>query len=306
MDFSIVIPAKNESRYIENCLSTIRRNSQYPEDLYEVIVVDNGSTDETACIAKSLGARVLKKTDGTIAGLRNFGASIASGTFVVFLDADCTVCEGWLKSASRYLVRDDVVCFGAAPLIPENATWVQNAWFLARYRGFEVKETHWLESTNMFVRKEAFWSIHGFDETLITCEDVDLSYRLSSLGKLMSDPDIRIIHHRDPSTIREFFKKEAWRGKSNYTGLFRHGLKLSELPSLMIPLYYGAFFGIFLIANLLGWPGFGILALMLGQLPVVAVTVYKLRSETVGPTRFIQLHLLYNIYYLARFSAIFR
>lgn len=305
MDFSVIIPAKNEESNIGLCLSTIR-SVDYPQDRYEIILVDNGSIDGTTRIAESFGVRVFTKPGITIAGLRNYGASMASGKILVFLDADCSVALNWFKEASRYLDIDEVVCFGSPPVIPELATWVQSTWFKVRSRGSEVSDAPWLESMNMFIRKKAFIKIGGFDETLITCEDVDISYRLLTIGRLISDPAIKAVHHGDAATIHKFFHKERWRGKSNYQGLFRHGLKISEIPSLTIPLYYGLSFA-FLIFNLLFFPEIGILltTMVLWQSPILLMTLYKLKGKSENLHDFLKLAFLYNVYYSARFISMF-
>lgn len=305
MDFSVIIPAKNESLNIERCLSSIKKNCEYPENKYEIIVVDNGSTDDTVHISKSAGAKVFIKPDITIASLRNFGASVASGSILVFLDADCSVLDGWLMEASRYLNKSEIVCFGSAPVIPEDSTWVQTTWFQVRNKGELVTETQWLESMNMFIRREAFKKVNGFDETLITCEDVDISYRLSLSGKIISDPSIRAIHHGEAATVKIFFKKEKWRGKSNYSGLLRHGLKVAEIPSLILPLYYGFFSLMFFFSFIFSGMGFFITVFLFWQAPVLLITGIKQYRKTEGFRCFIQLYYLYNIYYTARFASMF-
>lgn len=305
MHFSIIIPAKNESGNIDHCIRSIHDCSDYPQELYEIIVVDNGSTDNTAKIAESNGARVFVKPGLTIAALRNFGASVAKGTILVFLDADCSVKKGWLKNASSYLEREDIACFGSPPKIPDSATWVQQTWFLVRSRGNMVSEVSWLESMNMFVRRSAFEKVRGFDETLITCEDVDISYRIAAVGKIVSDPDIEAVHHGEASTVNEFFKKERWRGKSNYIGLMRHGLKLNEIPSLILPLYYGLCLLASCFCIIFKGAGATFLCLVVWQAPVLGIVFMKLTKNRIGFSRFVKLSVLYNIYYTARFVSVF-
>lgn len=304
MDFSIIIPAKNEAGNIKRCIHSINQNCDYPQDSYEIIVVDNGSTDNTAHIAESIGARVFEKPGLTIAALRNYGAQVARGKVFVFLDADCSVKPRWLKKASVYLNQVDIVCFGSPPDIPENSSWVQKTWFLVRSRGNVPSEAPWLESMNMFVKRNAFKKIEGFDETLITCEDVDLSYRVSKMGKIISDPAIEAVHHGEAATVREFFKKERWRGKSNYIGLIRHGLKMDEIPSLILPLYYGIGFLFICYCLIFHNLSLTIMLLILWQIPLLALTALKVKKYYAGVSQFMKLSALYNIYYMARFLSL--
>ncbi len=303
--FSVIIPAKNEAGMIGQCIRSINDKSNYPKNDFEIIIVDNGSSDNTVDIAQSEGAIVFVKPGLTISGLRNFGASISKGSILVFIDADCTVNPDWLKTARKYIERSDVVCFGSAPVIPEKPTWVQKTWFKVRTRGECVSEVRWLESMNMFVRKEIFQMINGFDESLVTCEDVDISYRLSKYGKIISDPSISVVHHGEADRVSVFFRKEKWRGKSNYKGLFVHGLKIDEIPSLVLPLWYGLFFLIFVTNFFLPLLLNSITFFLLWQLPPLSMTILKLRGKKDELVSYIQLYCIYNIYYSARFTSLF-
>jgi glycosyltransferase involved in cell wall biosynthesis len=301
---SVIIPAKNESEYLGRCLESLRA-LEFPENLYEIIIADNGSTDDSVDIAHSFSAKVVHLDDAlTISAVRNGGAAIATGKILVFLDADCTVDRDWLIQAKRYFGRTDIACFGSSPIIPNHPTWVERTWFLVRESHQQVFERQWQESTNMFIPKVIFEQVGGFNEKLITCEDVDLSYRLLKLGKIISDNRIIAIHHRDPKTIKEFFLKEKWRGKSNYSGLFLHGIKFDELPSLLLPIY---FIGLLTGAILFLFLGFffGALACFcIAQLPVMGIAWLKVK-HTFAFGAYLRLSFLYNIYFAARALSIF-
>lgn len=303
VDVSVIIPAKNEEKNIGVCLESVF-SSTFPENRFEVLVVDNGSEDSTVEIAKSKGAEVFQIPGVKISSLRNFGAEKAKGRLLAFIDADCTVSEDWLEKACRYIERDDIACFGSPPSIPENPTWVQSAWFNVRKKPNEIMETPWLESMNMFVKKETFLNSGGFNEELITCEDVDFSYRISNYGKILSDLGIKAVHHGEAKTVREFFRKERWRGKSNYHGLFSHGLRFDELPSLLLPLYFGLM-PIILITQAILFSNLlvSLTLIILWQLPVLLVTSLKLRNRF-RLRSFLRLFSLYNVYYVARFLAV--
>ncbi|TKB07422.1 glycosyltransferase family 2 protein [Desulforhopalus sp. IMCC35007] len=306
LDFSVIIPAKNEERCISACLQSIFSNS-YPKDRYEVIVVDNGSDDRTVSLAESNGAQVVRIPQVTIAALRNHGARFAQGRVLVFIDADCTVAEDWLEQASRYLERKDIALFGSPPGIPENSTWVQRTWFLVRgKRDADVRYVTWLESMNMFIPHHLFLKVGGFNEDLITCEDVDISYRLFEHGKIISDINIKAVHHGEARTLKEFFKKERWRGKSNYNGSMAHGIKLRELPSLILPLYYLMMPLLAVTLWTIGWGWYlFLLSGLLWQLPICLLVILKLRSS-ISIADIGRLWLLYNVYYSSRSLAIFK
>ena len=128
---SVVIPAFNEAEYLPGCLQSIKEVN-YPQNLLEVIVIDNGSTDATRQIAKAFGVSVFCEPAKSVGALRNLGVRHANGQILAFLDADCCVHNEWLKHAEQYFDQSDIVAWGAPPTPPENPTWVQRTWFLVR------------------------------------------------------------------------------------------------------------------------------------------------------------------------------
>lgn len=303
--FSIIIPAKNEEKHLRGCLASIKA-LDYPSELVEVIVVDNGSSDRTCEIAESFGARVLVHRSGNVSGLRNLGVAHATGDILAFIDADCIALQDWLKTAAKYADRRDIAAWGAPPEPPERATWVQRTWYLVRQKPQTVQDVEWLESMNLFVRKDRFLAVQGFNEGLVTCEDVDLSYRLAREGRIVSDSNIRVIHLGEARTVSEFVRKEIWRGKGNLVGIRRHGLTLKELPSLMIPLYFGVVLpAALLVAVLFRTPPFLLVFAVLLLAPGSAL-LFKLRGRHMSTIAAARLVFLANVYFFARTLAILK
>lgn len=237
INLSIIIPVKNEALNLKACLSSIRAaNSAHLS--YEILVIDNGSDDATVSIAKEYKATVHIVPDVTVAGLRNFGAEISSGEILAFIDADCTVDTGWFDSLAPYLSTDAVKVFGCPPGIPKKSTWVQECWYQIRQKGSVEKPViavEWLESMNLFVRRDVFAAAKGFDIQLVTCEDYDLCTRLKKYGDIICDARIQAIHHGEARTVKRFYEKERWRGVSNIEGFRQHEFSFAELPSLVFP-----------------------------------------------------------------------
>ena len=105
---SVVIPAYNEEQYLPLCLESIGKQDYAGE--YEVIVVDNASTDNTAKIALDWGAKVVYESKRSPACARQKGAEVATGEIIAFIDADTQAPAHWLSTiVSRFLRKPEVV-----------------------------------------------------------------------------------------------------------------------------------------------------------------------------------------------------
>jgi glycosyltransferase involved in cell wall biosynthesis len=303
MQFSVIIPARDEEHNIGRCLDSILR-VDWDAEQFEIIVADNGSQDRTAEIAAQKGATVYLLPGLTISALRNYAAARARGAILAFMDADCTVEPSWFREASKYLDRDEIACFGAPPQVPAQSTWVQRAWFEVRRKTVALGETFWLESMNMFVRREAFSGCGGFDETLVTCEDYDLSVRLRAGGGVFTDSSIVATHYGEAATLSHFFRKELWRGIGNLKGVRNHGVRLSELPSLCLPLWHCLAL-LVLVASVPAWDVWGATGAVIAAAPFVLwqSLLFSLcfMKYYRGSLRLVaQIFVLLNVYYVAR------
>lgn len=305
---SIVIPVKNDARRLAVCLSSLKQQD-YPPDRYEVIVVDNGSHDGSGKVAAEAGATVLEHPQLAVGALRNRGVAAARGSVLAFVDADHELPRDWLHAGQNVLHSDPSIHAAGAPcLAPPQGTWVQRYWQAHRLKAQERRLVDWLGAGNMFVRREAFEQAGGFREDLVAAEDVDLCLRLKRQGAIASDPGVRNVHHGEPRTLVEFFRKEYWRGSSGVRAFIKQGFPLRELPSLLFPAYYGAAATALIVSVLLAWRGswwpaiVAALAIMLPGLALALVTSWRNGSvRAVLP-----LSLLYVTYGLARAAALFK
>jgi cellulose synthase/poly-beta-1,6-N-acetylglucosamine synthase-like glycosyltransferase len=238
MTVSIIIPARNEAAHLPALLTSLAR-LDYSKGSMEIILVDHESTDDTPRLAREAGAKVVAHHGGTISSVRNRGAQVATGDVLAFLDADCTVDGAWLTTALCHFADPQVGAVGSYHVVPlDPPTWVRQVLQKQIEARPQLSEPNWLPSGNMFVRRDAFMQCGGFDESMATCEDVDLSYRLAQRYRLVADARIRCWHHGEPRTLWEVFRKELWRGRDNLIGAFRHGIRVSEIPSLVLPMYF--------------------------------------------------------------------
>lgn len=242
---SIIVSAKNESEHILKCLNSILSQT-YPTNLYEILVIDNGSSDNTVelvrSIPKDVNITIYVHTGSTISSVRNYGASLASGNVLGFIDGDCTAPSQWLSTGLELLTSDPRIgCVGFAGAEPDGtATWVEKTWSsINRRTRFEgTHKVQWLSSFNLLMWRKVFDAVNGFNESLVTCEDVDIGYRISETHDLIMSDKIKVSHHGEPKTLRHFFLKELWRGTSNLKSFWLTGHKKRELLNVGVPLVY--------------------------------------------------------------------
>jgi len=233
---TIIIPVKNDARRLSRCLDAIGRNCSdgLPAEL---IVADNGSTDDSPTVAAAAGARVLILPGMPVSQLRNTAAAAASTELLAFIDADHEIVASWISAALAAFAPADVGAAGALYLIPQNATWVQRMYGVLRGRTSGRSEVAWLGSGNLIVRRSAFEQIGGFDPSLQACEDVDFCQRLRAADwKIVGDEQLGSVHHGDPPTLAALFRAERWRGRDNLRVSLRGPLMLRELPSVVTPI----------------------------------------------------------------------
>ena len=235
---SIIITAKNEEELIETCLKSLIISLSTWGGLYEIFLVDNGSTDSTVDIAISQGCKVLEAPGARISRLRNLGAEKAKGDILVFLDADCLVAPEWATLCLQKFDDQQIAVVGTRAIPDLNkATWVEKSWH-SLFTGASSRKSYasWVGTSNLFIRRDVFIAVGGFDETLITAEDVNLCYRVAEEGYLIFlDNSVDTIHLRESKTLAELFRREYWRGKNSLTSYIINGCPKKELLSIAVP-----------------------------------------------------------------------
>lgn len=186
--FSFVIPAYQEQNQISKTINSIL--STELKARFEIIVIDDSSTDLTAKVASESGATVYSINVKNRSVARNFGASKASGKWIVFLDADVTLDKKWGEHVLE-LTKSPLNCVYQGPIIPAGKdNFLLD--FRKYYSGEKSDFTYCsfltpfgipqLNSACFMIRKDSFHEMGGFDETLLRCEDSDLGYRLFLKG----------------------------------------------------------------------------------------------------------------------------
>jgi glycosyltransferase involved in cell wall biosynthesis len=174
-----------------------------PAGGFETIVVDDGSTDATAAIARQYGVRLVRQANAGASAARNAGMRVAYGTWIAFLDADCVPARGWLAAFAAVVARDDGPRLGAAgstvglPTQAPAARYVSLSGGLDARRHLEHPRWPFPPSGNVVYRRDALVAVGGFDERFRTYEACDLHDRLRKRedAAFTFVPQAVVMHH---------------------------------------------------------------------------------------------------------------
>jgi glycosyltransferase involved in cell wall biosynthesis len=183
MRLSIVIPAFNEERMIERCLRSVTdalAAQSAPGVTSEIIVADNNSTDNTAALAKQAGAQVVFERINQIGRARNAGAAVATGDWLLFLDADSTLSPELLSDILRVINSGTYVGCGSTLSMPGLPWW---AHAILRFWTQISVLLCWAAGALLVCRRDAFDEVGGFSQELYALEEIDLSKRLRKWGR---------------------------------------------------------------------------------------------------------------------------
>lgn len=244
----IVIAGRNEARHLASCLRALQ-SQDYPGASIQIFVVDNNSTDDTAKIAREHGVQVLQQGKPGAASARNAGIAAGQGELVGFLDAHCIVNRVWVRAlaaAFEDIDDDNAQIGGVQARIESRADDARverylretNDWSNERILDDTVSGRKnlypWLLSGNSMFRRSALREAGGFNEGLLSCEDVELSWRVVLLGYQLRYVDEAQAVHFDGNSWRGFLRKGAVyaRGSADLVRLYaNHGAQSKFAPS---------------------------------------------------------------------------
>jgi len=217
---SFVVPAFNEAEYIGKVVRAIKAHVP-PGERYEIVVVDNGSTDATASLAAAEGARVLPSKARTIAAVRNEGVRSTRGSTLVLLDGDCLLTEEWAAEFPAVVAEvraTPLALAGSHPVPPaDEHVFLWKHWFIPF---FQHEDTSHIGSAHMICTRATFDRVNGFDERLVTGEDFDFCTRVRAAGgRVLVKLRMRVEHHGFPRTLGHFLRRERWHGRGDVSSL---------------------------------------------------------------------------------------
>lgn len=213
---SVVVCTHNGARTLEECLSHATQ-VDYPN--YEVIVVDDGSTDSSAEIAERTGVRLIRVKNGGLSSARNIGWQQASGEVVAYLDDDAYPDRDWLTYLANTFLETDFVGVGGPNIPPAGDGMVADAVGYAPGGPSHVllddTVAEHIPGCNMAFRRAHLEAIGGFDARFrVAGDDVDICWRLQDRGwKLGFSPAAVVWHHRRAS-VGAYWRQQKGYGKA--------------------------------------------------------------------------------------------
>jgi len=187
MKVSLIIPAYNEEKYIEDCLLSIER---YGNEFFEVIIINNNSNDKTSEIVKKFPKfKLINEPKQGLPFARNRGLREASGDIIAFIDADTRIKKDWVKKIIKEFKKDKDLVSISGPYFHYDIskfgqflTWIYL--FILLYPGY-ILIGYMATLGNFAARKEALDKIGGFNNKIIFHgDDTDIAKRLNKIGKV--------------------------------------------------------------------------------------------------------------------------
>lgn len=214
---SVIIPVYNVEKIIGHCLKAMF-NQSCSNDLYEVIVVDDGSTDGTERVVKNYPVIYIQQKNQGPAVSRNRGVQEAKGEIILFTDSDCTTDTNWINEMIKPFEDPKVMAVKGAYKNRQRS-------FMARFAQIEFEERFEMlrrvDSIDMVdtysagFRRETFLQMGGFDSSFPVAnnEDTEFSYRMSKLGyRMVFHPHAIVYHLSHPDSIKKYVIQKFGRG----------------------------------------------------------------------------------------------
>lgn len=213
---SVVVSSFNGEGTLRECLDGLCA-LDYPD--FEVIVVNDGSTDQTAAIAAGYPVRLITTENQGLSSARNTGLNAATGEIVAYIDDDAYPDPHWLQYLAHTFMEDDWAAVGGPNLAPPDDGLVADC--IANSPGGPVhvlisdREAEHIPGCNMAFRRSALAEVGGFDPQFrVAGDDVDLCWRFNAHDfKIGFSPAALVWHHRR-SSIRGYLRQQRGYGKA--------------------------------------------------------------------------------------------
>src|SRR3989304_8288811 len=214
---SVIVPAYNSEKTIESCIEALLLQD-YQKELYEVIVVDDGSTDNTAQKIKKFPVKYIWQKNSGPASARNNGVTYANGDTILFTDSDCMPDVNWISEMVKPFKDINVMAVKGAYRNKQKSIVARFAQLEFEERFEMLKKAEYIDMVDTYsagFRKDIFLKMGGFDTSFPVAnnEDTELSYRMSRRGlKMVFNPEAIVYHLNHPDSIKRYARLKFWRG----------------------------------------------------------------------------------------------
>jgi glycosyltransferase involved in cell wall biosynthesis len=217
---SVVIPARNEEKYLPQCLESLK-NQDFTSD-FEIIVVDNGSIDNTISVATENRAKVISCSLIGTAHARQQGAMAAAGDIIVQADADTVYPADWLSRINKHFeVESASVALAGFYMYQQPAYWAKVEYFLRhkfnRLSIMMIKEPMYISGANFAFRKQIFLVAGGYRSDSLYPDQWGISHALHKFGRI--DYDRNLIAFTSSRRVQKPAYKILWETMKNITGV---------------------------------------------------------------------------------------
>jgi len=206
MKISVIIPARNEELFIAGCLGSIKTAAENFDGEVEVIVALNRCTDRTEEIARRYGASIVNEDGKNLARIRNRGAEAATGDVIVTIDADSRMTPNMLQEIGRRLGTGKCIGGGVTILPDRLSLGILVSMMLLLPYGIVNR----ISAGLFWCFRSDFLAIGGFNDRLITLEDVDFAKRLKAHGKRQGKRFKTIMRAHIVTSCRKFDQFGDW------------------------------------------------------------------------------------------------
>jgi glycosyltransferase involved in cell wall biosynthesis len=220
---SVIIPVRNGANSLPALLASLAQQTLAPER-FEVIVVDNGSSDGTGEVASSYGVTVVTEPVANRSRARNRGVEAARGRLYAFTDADCVADRGWLEALLAAADLAPLVAGDVRLRVAEEPNAIERFEALWRFGQESWVKQGWAATANLLVHPEAFRSVGGFDTTWRHIgEDVDFCFRARAAGFGLGFCAEAVVDHQGENAIRPLLRRCFLHGYSVNQAFYRLG-----------------------------------------------------------------------------------
>jgi len=249
IEVSIIVPAYNEEKVISGCLSSLVAQN-YPGDKYGIIVVNDGSTDNTESIVRKYAEEhsnvvLISKENGGKGSALNFGLKYATGDLVLITDADAVVPSNWLSRMTNELCKADIAT-GACYLYLSSTTSrlerIQNATYLVsrKYGGFKGTPR---SGANIGFKRRVAYDLNGFNEDIKSITQDFVRRARKKNYRIGFNLDI-VVHTRGTSSLAGFFEQKL-RWRDSLLDILRGRVKPAKSDIVGIGYTHGLSFALF-------------------------------------------------------------